>query len=234
MSMFNLFDVSHIITEDDEPVDNLFSEKQQRLSVQSLYANDVVSKPFVAAANVGVFQHPMEPPIVPDVFLSLNVRIADDWYARENRTYFVWEFGKPPDVTLEIVSNKKGGELEKREKYARIGIQYYIIYDPQQNILNEPIHVYELVGGQYRLKNDWILDKIGIGITLWDGVFEEKDGEWLRWYVPDGELLLTGEEQAERERENVLRERKRADAAEDRAKRLAEQLRQLGIDPDEI
>ncbi len=35
-------DVSHLITEDDTPVDNLFSEKQQRLLTRPLY---VTSKP---------------------------------------------------------------------------------------------------------------------------------------------------------------------------------------------
>ena len=129
--MFKPIDVSHIITEDDEPVDNLFSEKQQRLAVQSFYGNDVIKRPFVAAANVGVFLDPKVPPVVPDMFLSLNVQIADDWYAKEHRTYFLWEFGKPPDVALEVVSNKKGGELEKRPKYARIGCLLYTSPSPR-------------------------------------------------------------------------------------------------------
>lgn len=222
------FDVSHIMTEDDDQVDNLFSEKQQRLTVQSLYASDILPRPFVAAANVGVFRDPYIPPVVPDVFLSLGVEIAENWYAKEHRTYFVWEFGKPPDVVMEIVSNKKGGELEKRPKYAQIGVQYYIIYDPQQHILNVPIQVYELIGDEYHLKSDSVLDDIGIEIRLWNGVFEDRDGEWLRWYAVDGDMmLLTGDEQAEIERRNAQRERERAE-------RLAEHLRQLGIDPDQL
>lgn len=42
---------------------------------------------------------------------------------------------------------------------------------------------------------------------------------WLRWWDSQGNLLLTGEERAEQERQ--------------RADRLAEQLRSLGIEPDE-
>ena len=32
-------DLSHIVTEDDTPVDNLFSERQMRLLVESLYVS---------------------------------------------------------------------------------------------------------------------------------------------------------------------------------------------------
>lgn len=35
--------IQAMVTEDDEPVDNLFSEKQQRLLVESLYAGWVAS-----------------------------------------------------------------------------------------------------------------------------------------------------------------------------------------------
>lgn len=244
-----LFDVSHIITEDDEPVDNLFSAKQQRLAVQSLYANDVLARPFLADANVGVFHDPYIPPVVPDVFLSLGVKPAKNIHEKRHRTYFVWEFGKPPDVAVEVVSNKKGGELHKQAKYAQIGVQYYIIFDPQRRILGDDLlRVYELIDGEYHLKADWILDDIGIGVTLWDGVFEELDDKWLRWFVPDGEILRTDAENkeierknAERERENAEREREnarveheRAERERERADRLAEQLRQLGIDPDQL
>lgn len=51
----------------------------------------------------------------------------------ENRSYFVWEFGKPPEVAVEVVSNRKGGETgEKMEIYARVGFWYYAIFDPDR------------------------------------------------------------------------------------------------------
>jgi len=61
---------------------------------------------FVAAANVGIFSAIDQPPIVPDVFLTLDVQIADAWWEKKNRSYFIWEFGKPPEVAIEIVSNR--------------------------------------------------------------------------------------------------------------------------------
>ncbi len=71
-------DTSHLITEDDSPVDNLFSEKQQRLLTRSLYSSwpgPGEGRPFLAAANVAVYFAVRQPAIVPDVFLSLDVEM---------------------------------------------------------------------------------------------------------------------------------------------------------------
>ena len=45
----------NLVTEDDTPVDNVFSEKQQILLTQTLYDSWSV-RPFVALANVGAYQ----------------------------------------------------------------------------------------------------------------------------------------------------------------------------------
>ena len=38
------------------------------------------------------------PAIVPDVLLSLDVIMPDDWWITEGRSYAVWELGKTPDL----------------------------------------------------------------------------------------------------------------------------------------
>jgi hypothetical protein len=48
------------------------------------------------------------------------------------------------------------------------------------------------------------------------------------------ELLLTAEERAEQHRQEVARERRRADNERQRAERLAARLRELGVDPDQL
>jgi Uma2 family endonuclease len=212
-------DIEHLITEDDTPVDNIPSEKQQRLLVEPLYSSWQVEQPFIAAANVGIFSAVNRPPVVPDMFLSLDVQIAENWWAKENRSYFLWEFGKPPDVVVEIVSNTRGQETDKKLKeYTRLRISYYVIFDPQKLIQAEILNVYELHVGEYVLKPDNHLEKIGLGLTLWEGVFEGKQEVWLRWCDVEGRLIPTGREQAEQERE--------------RAERLAAQLRALGVEPE--
>jgi Uma2 family endonuclease len=119
-------DYDQFVTEDDAPVDNFFSEKQQRLLTEPLYSArtaERLGRPLLAAANVGVFYGEGQPAIVPDALVSLDVELAADLWPKANRSYFIWRFGKPPDAVVEIVSNREGGELErKRERYARLGV----------------------------------------------------------------------------------------------------------------
>jgi Uma2 family endonuclease len=216
------FDISQIVTEDDEPVDNIASAKLQRFLVHTLYSSQWTTRPFVADANVGIFSTPRQPPIVPDVFISFDVAIAEDWWAKAHRSYFIWEYGKPPDVALEIVSNTEGNEAgRKLHIYAQMGVRYYVIYDPQQLILDEVLQVYELDADdqEYFARLDYQLPAMGLGLTLWEGEFEGRYDQWLRWSDSAGNLLPTGAEYAEQERA--------------RADRLAAQLRALGIEPDQ-
>lgn len=226
-------DISHIITEDDTPVDNIFSEKQQRLLTRSLNSSWKPGRPFVTASDIGIFYDPDLPPIVPDVLLSLDVRVGDDLWEKKNRSYFLWEFGKPPEVVVEIVSNKEGGEAStKIGKYAQIGARYYIIFDPRRLIQNDVLRLYEFSAGQYIPKLDRRLPQVGLEVTLWEGVFEEKHDCWLRWRDHEGKLIETGEERAEKERQRAEIAEQTAEKERQRAERLAEKLRSLGISPE--
>ncbi len=217
--------ISHLVTEDDAPVDNLASEKQMRLLTESLYtgwSGPVDQRPFLAAANVGLFASVHEPPIVPDVFLSLDVAVPDNWWEKGKRAYFFWEFGKAPDLVIEIVSNREGGEADRKmAAYARMGIPYYVIYDPQQQVQEEMVRAYALTP---RREYEEILPDhfvgLDLGLTLWSGVYENKEDTWLRWQDTTGQLIPTGAELAAQERE--------------RADRLAAKLRQLGVDPNTV
>lgn len=250
-------DVQAIITEDDEPVDNLPSEKQQRLLTETLYSSwsgPGDGRPFLAAANVGVFYLARRPAIVPDMFLSLDVEVPEDWWEKEHRSYFLWEFGKPPDLAIEIVSNKEGKEDgEKKQIYARMRVRYYVILDPLGQIMSDVLTVYRLEGFTYQRQESALFSDLGLGLMLWEGQYEGKESTWLRWMDADGALVLSGRERAleerqraeeerqraEEERQRAEEARQRADAAEEkwqkehqRAERLAEMLRQLGQNPD--
>ncbi|MEN9229744.1 MAG: Uma2 family endonuclease [Thermostichus sp. DG02_5_bins_236] len=52
--------------------------------------------------------------LVPNVFLSLDVTVPDQWWEKQNRCYLLWQFDKLPDVVIEIVSNWEGNELESK------------------------------------------------------------------------------------------------------------------------
>jgi hypothetical protein len=236
-------DTSHLVIEDDIPVDNLQSEKQQRLLVEPLYSSKPIPSPFLAAANVGLFYILKGDPIVPDMMLSLDVQCADDFSQRENRAYFVWEFGKLPEVCIEIVSNSEGDELNlsrksqqkgktiaKKDRYAQIRIPYYVVFDPLRQIQGEsemngallrvwsnPMRRYTELTPDPGITNVgqmvW-LEEVGLGLTLWSGQFEEAVTRlWLRWCNREGQVIPTGAERAER---------------------LAERLRAMGVNPDDV
>ena len=228
-------DVDALVIEDDTPVDNLISEKQQRLLTEPLYSNASALKTetFLVAANVGVFYAIKQPPLVPDVFLSLDVEVPQNWHEKQNRTYLMWEFGKPPDVVIEIVSNREGNELgSKLVDYAQIGIAYYAVFDPLHQLGDATLRTFERRGHRFQeMENAWFAD-IELGLTLWQGKFEGKQEEWLRWSDLNGDIIPTGFERAEQERQRAEQERLRAEQAEAKADRLAARLRALGIDPE--
>lgn len=221
--------IEHIVTEDDTPVDNLLAEKQQRLMTEPLYsswAGPGDERPFVAAANVGVFSAVHQPPLVPNVFLSLDVETPADLSPKQHRSYFLWEYGKPPDVVIEIASHQQSRATTNRSRdYARIGVSYYVTFDPEQ--AEEPLRLYALHTGRYTLIYERWLPEIGLGLTLWHGTFEGIEGRWLRWCDQYGEVIPTGAERAEQERLRAEQESARAD-------RLAARLRALGVDPEDV
>jgi len=235
-------DISHIVIEDDTPVDNFQSEKQQRLLVEPLYSSWSPNVSFIAAANVGLFYGLNFDPIVPDAFLSLNVQMPSDWSQKKNRSYFVWEFGKVPEVAIEIVSHRKGNELDsKKADYARIGVAYYAVFDPLQQLqraeeLNgKMLQVWALTAGQYvEMAAPFWLQTVNLGLTVWQGSFEEQELTWLRWCDRQWQVIPTGAEDRDLERQRAEAERLRAEAERQRADRLAERLRAMGVNPDEI
>lgn len=163
-------------------------------------------------------------PVVPDSFLSLGVERKKDGKSR--RSYVVWEENETvPKLTLEIVSWTPGAEYdEKLNIYARLGILYYVIYNPEywRRDRHQPLEVYKLTKSIYELQIGeplW-MPEIGLGI----GRSQYRSGtiqqEVLSWYDSSGNRYLTSEELA-------IAERKKQE-------KFATKLRELGIDPEEI
>ncbi|WP_041596284.1 hypothetical protein [Halothece sp. PCC 7418] len=64
------------------------------------------------------------------------------------------------------------------------------------------------------------IDQLGLG--LWEGEYQGINRLWMRWYDQNNNWIPTPAEP----------ESQRAEQANQRAERLAEQLRALGIDPE--
>ncbi len=250
--------LDHLITEDDEPVDNVFSEKQQRLLTEPLYSSwsdPNENRPFWAAANVGVFYSIYESAIVPDVFLALDAKTPTDWWEKGGRSYMNWIHGKPPDVAIEIVSNKKGQETGKKMRiYARMRVPYYAVFDPERQIQSEVFKLYELQANGYvavkptvsaQGQTFWWMNAVQLGLTLWENVYEGGQAIWLRWCDEAGRVISTGKERANQEGQRADQEQHEKELALQRADqeqhekelmaqqlaKLMAQLQALGVEP---
>ena len=218
-------DYDELITEDDTPVDSWYSERQHRLLTDALHVSWKTpgGRPHLAATDVGLFFAVNQPPLSPDVMVSLDVTAPANPLEKPNHSYYIWKFGKPPDAIVEVVSNREGGELTtKLAAYARIHIPFYIVWDPYGHLGDQALHCFRLDGMRFVPCEPWFPD-LELGVTTWDGEYDGFSGRWLRWCDQQGELLATGIERAVE-----------ADIAVQRAAKLAQKLRELGIDPDKI
>jgi len=205
----------NLVTEDEKPVDNLYSERQHRLLTVPLidsWKGPEEGCPRIIASDVGLFNSDVAPGLAPDVLLTLGVAPPQsDLSRKDNRSYYVWKYGRP-DALIEVVSNTEGGELTKKLLgYARIGAVYYIVWDPFQFLGEKQLHCFALERGKYVPCEPWF-PELGLGVKTWDGMYADIPAIYLRWCDRHGNFIPTGAERAEK---------------------LAEKLRALGVDPDQ-
>jgi hypothetical protein len=108
--------------------------------------------------------------------------------------------------------------------YAKLGILYYAIYVPtrQYRRKRQPLEIYKLENGEYVLQPNSTLwmPELGLALGRERGTYLGRTREWLYWYDQQGQRLPTPEEFAQQERL--------------KAERLAQKLRDLGINPEDI
>jgi Uma2 family endonuclease len=224
-------DLEALVTEDHRPLDRMFVEKQYRLLTRPLYACWTVAsqgRTFLVLVNVGWFYQHKTPAVVPDCLLSLDVTCPEDLHTKSGHSYYQWEMGKSPDVIIEIVSDRLGGEDSwKRTLYARLGVRYYAILDPDAYLTDQPLRVMRLSGMDYEPIAPGMLPGVGLGLTLWQGSFEGHHDTWLRWCDAAGQVIPTGEESAAQERTRADEQSARADKESARADKAESRIREL-------
>lgn len=227
----------NVITEDGAPMDNLFTGYQTRLYIDCLHTSLIqwTERRFFAAGNVGVFMPDEKTSIVPDFLLAMDVEAPPQDKDKKHRSYFVKVIGKVPDLVLEIVSNTEGGEeTRKKERYAEMGIPYYVVHDPYHYLLEEDVKVYKLnAEGKYEVYQEAFnyIPELNLGLQLWVGLFQGQTANYQRWCTKDGRLLETGSEaaaheaQARKEAEERTKAEAQARKREEQARKREEQAR---------
>jgi Uma2 family endonuclease len=183
---------------------------------------------FCVGQNSGIYWRDMDPPLhgckAPDWFYVPGVPAMLEGEYR--RSYVLWREVVAPLVIVEFVS---GDGAEERDRTFHTGkfwvyeqairAPFYAIYEVDPG----GVEVYHLVDGRYELvtaneRGHYPIAPLGVELGIWQGRFLNQEVPWLRWWDAQGQLLPMPSE--------------RAEAAEQRALRLAERLRAAGIDPD--
>lgn len=107
----------------------------------------------------------------------------------------------PMENALAPTATKPPTKLEVYEQYLRI--PHYLVYSRY----TQRLRYFKLDGGQYQEQSlsqqnpiAWLAD-LEIGLGIWEGIFEDVPGYWLRWCDEAGNWFLTDTEQ-----ERVARE----------------------------
>jgi Uma2 family endonuclease len=219
----------------DEPVDNINQPALAAALTESLELAGKLPANALTPTNYGICA-------------TLNGKIvikAPDWayipqisVGREEvtRSYTPQLQGTIPSLVIEFISDTDGTEYSSKPTYPPgkwffyeriLKVPNYAIFEPDSGKLE----MYRLHNSeQYALreadenKRYWIED-MNLYLGVWQGIRENRNSNWLRWWDEQGNLLLWGSELAEQEKQ-------RAEQEKQRAERLAAQLRALGIEPE--
>ena len=175
----------------------------------------------------------------PDFFVVLETE------KRPRKSWVVWgEQGKYPNVIVEILSDSTVNidRTKKKILYQNtFRTPNYFWFDP--NTLE--LQGFRLIAGQYQAiptnENGYLWSE---QLELYLGIFEGK----LRYFTSDGQLVPTPQEaqlQQRQAKEQILLEREQERQAKEQAilekeqaifekEKLAQKLRELGIDPETI
>ncbi len=233
----------YVIPED--PVDNLTQPLLAAVLREILELAGLVKPSMLIATNFG---------LCATVEDRTVVKAADWTYAPEvnplpagqtRRSYTPYLQGGPVAVVMEFISDTEGSEYSVNPYYPYgkwwfyeriLQVPSYFIFWPESGRLEG----YQLSDGRYEpqdiVERDraiadesvryWV-DSLGLFLGVWQGEKADRSGYWLRWWDADGKLLPWASER-------VAQAEQRAQEDRERAERLAQRLRSLGVDPDGI
>lgn len=234
---------------------NITWEKLPKDFILEEEAVENINQPILAAAlrdSLEVSGHLQDTILVASnlgICATLNGKLvikAPDWFYARNvaslpapevrRSYTPNLEGDTPAIVMEFLSETPGDEYSIKPTYPPgkwyfyekiLRVPCYAIFESISGLLE----VYGLTSsGNYQLlkpdeNNRFWIEGVGLFLGVWQGTKAERTGFWLRWWNPNGEMLLWGVELLEKERQEK-------EIVRQRAERLAAQLRAAGIEPE--
>ncbi len=232
--MDSLPDHNQLPDKDGKFADSFFDHPQRMLLTLPLDLMLKKRQPdgrYCIAGNSGIYWKITDPPLkgcvapdwfyIPDVPQTLNGQMR--------RSYVMWQELKSPLIVLEFAYDGAVEEVDRTPETGkfwiyenRVRAAFYGIYQVEQGRLDmfrHEIDHYESIVPNER--SHYPIESLGLELGFWSGTYLGMKLQWLRWYHPDGKLLLTGDEWVEWSRNN-------------RAKALVDRLKEFGVDPDSV
>lgn len=201
-----------------------------------------------------------EHPVAPDIAVIQGVAF------RRTKSWRIGTHGPAPQVVFEIASEETWAKdlEEKVWKYARMGVEEYYAYDPNDPMLSLSRRRGRRLFGWHRDPVTGVMQTLPLDADghLWSPRLNSllvPDDEYLRLYERPGQMRLTKDEaetlradieaaarrieklradvearRAEAEARRAEAEARRAEMEARKSQALAERLRSLGIDPDQV
>jgi hypothetical protein len=221
----------------DEPVDNNLQPLLAAALRESLELAGLILESMLIASNFGLCATVKTQTVVkaPDWVYIPSVKPIPSGKIR--RSYTPHLEGEIPTIVLEFISETEGGEYSINPHYPYgkwyfyeqiLQVPVYGIFQPKTGELD----VYRLNQGRYEQQqpdenNRYWIAEINLFLGVWQGKKAEVTAYWLRWWDKSGNLLLWGSERVAQteyqlEQERMLRQK------------LAEKLRELGVEPETL
>jgi len=221
---------------DEEPVENIDQPLLAAALREILEIAGLIVTGILVAPNMGICATVDSKLVIkaPDWFYARNVQSLSSQEIR--RSYTPNLEGEVPAMVMEFLSASPNDEYSIKPTYPPgkwffyeqvLRVPTYALFEPAAGVLE----VYQLNSlGRYQVQqpdsnNRYWIEGVGLFLGVWQGTKAERTGYWLRWWDESGEMLLWGAEMVERERQEKANVQQRAD-------RLAAQLRAAGIEPE--
>ncbi len=239
--------------EDGVPVDNCIEHPQSILLTDSFRPVARRRHPednYFIGQDCGIYWEPPEPTarvVAPDWYYVPDV--PPTYRGQPRRSYVMWREHVNPWVLLEYVSGDGSKELDRTPETGKFWIyehrvqpDFYGVYFPFEariQAFRRLLRQFEPIAPNER--GHYPVEGLGVELGLWHGTIDGMELHWLRWWDDAGNLLLTGEEREAQEKllnakiqQETETAKRQADEAQHRAALLAEKLRALGVDPDQL
>lgn len=183
---------------------------------------------FAIGQNSGIYWKNTDPPLdgckVPDWYYVPDVEPTLEGHFR--RSYVLWQELVAPVILLEFASGDDSEESDRTPGAGKFWVYERVIRAPYYGVFNcntDELLMHRLLDGRYvrqqpNERGHFTVPPMGVELGVWHGHYLNEARNWLRWFNVNGQLLPTGHERADQERQ--------------RAERLALQLRNHGISPE--